>query len=72
MNTSKEYQLGYEQALKDINKPMKMIQEDWEPSECPRCHKLFYDYEKCNDGYYDRAYNIDRCPYCGQKVKWDN
>jgi len=70
VNISKDYQLGYEQALKDINNPMKMIQEDWESSECPRCHKLFYDYEECNDGYYDRAYSLDRCPYCGQKIEW--
>lgn len=67
---SVEYQKGYEQALKDINKPRKVIIENWEPSICPRCRERFYDYEPCDDGYYQRAYSLERCPFCGQKLKW--
>lgn len=66
-----DYRKGYEQALKDINKPRMVIQENWNPSECPRCKESFSDYEPCNDGYYKRAYSLERCPYCGQKLKWD-
>lgn len=69
-NDSEEYKRGYEQALKDINTPRKMITEAWNPSECPRCKEAFYDYEPCNDGYYKRATSLERCPYCGQKIKW--
>ena len=69
-NISEEYKKGYEQALKDINMPRKMITKAWNPSECPRCRKRFYDYETCNDGYYKRAINLTRCPYCGQKIEW--
>ena len=28
------------------------------------------EYEECDDGYYHRAYSLERCPYCGQKIKW--
>lgn len=68
---SKEYKKGYKQALKDINKPQKMIMEKWEPSVCPRCKEVFYEYEDCDDGYYKRAYSLERCPYCGQKIVWE-
>lgn len=64
------YESGYHQALKDINTEMQMITEDWEPSKCPRCSHNFYDYEDCDDGYYHRAYGLERCPFCGQKIKW--
>ena len=70
MAKSKDYIIGYEQALKDINTPMKTIQEQWNPSECPRCKEPFFEYEPCNDGYYQRAYSLERCPYCGQKLEW--
>lgn len=70
MKKSKDYMSGYEQALKDINTPMKTIQEQWNPSKCPRCKQSFFDYEPCNDGYYQRAYSLERCPYCGQKLEW--
>lgn len=64
------YNEGYQQALRDINTPMLMIQHDWNPSQCPRCKKDFSEYETCNDGYYHRASNLDRCPYCGQRICW--
>lgn len=66
-----DYKRGYEQALKDINTPMSVITEKWNPSECPRCGKDFSEYEPCDDGYYDRATYLDRCPYCGQTLYWD-
>lgn len=70
MRKSKGYDKGYKQALKDINTPKKVIQENWSPSECPRCGKSYCDYEPCNDGYYKRARSLERCPYCGQKLEW--
>lgn len=66
-----QYKLGYQQALKDINNPMKMIMPKWGSSECPRCGNVFYEYETCNDGFYKRAKSLDRCPYCGQKIEWE-
>lgn len=60
MNKSDDYQKGYEQVLKDINIPRKVIQGK----------ESYYDYEECDDGYYDRAYSLERCPYCGQKLEW--
>lgn len=68
---SEEYNKGYSQALKDINKPMQMIIEKWEPSVCPRCKETFSEYEPCHDGYYVRASTLERCPYCGQKIIWE-
>lgn len=65
-----EFELGYMTALRDINEPMSVIQKNWQPSECPRCNKSFSDYEPCNDGYYKRAYSMERCPFCGQKIVW--
>jgi DNA-directed RNA polymerase subunit RPC12/RpoP len=63
-----EYEKGYQQALKDINTPMQVIIEKWEPSRCPRCHSRFD--EECDDGYYARDTSMYRCPYCGQSLKW--
>lgn len=65
-----EYEKGYTQALLDINKPMAVIQEKYNPSTCPRCKKSYYDYEECDDGYYDRATSLERCPFCGQALDW--
>lgn len=70
MEKSTDYRKGYEQAIKDINTPRKVIQKDWNPSECPCCKKSFYEYEPCDDGYYQRAYSLERCPECGQKIEW--
>lgn len=70
IKASNEYRKGYEQAIKDMNTPMQVIQKNWSPSVCPRCEKDFSDMENCNDGYYNRAYGLERCPYCGQKLEW--
>lgn len=70
MEKSNDYRNGYKQALRDINTAQKVIQENWNPSKCPRCRTSFYDYETCDDGYYQRAYSLERCPYCGQKLEW--
>ena len=66
-----DYKRGYEQALKDINMPMSVIMKNWNTSECPRCGEVFSDYKPCDDGYYDRAAYLERCPYCGQKLYWE-
>ena len=65
-----DYERGYERALEDINRPMCVVAEKWNPSDCPRCGHDFSDYEECDDGYYNRATNLYRCPYCGQKLDW--
>lgn len=65
-----DFEKGYQKALCDINTPKKMITENWESSKCPTCKHQFDDYEECNDGYYDRATTLERCPYCGQKIIW--
>ena len=65
------FNLGYNFALKEINTPMRMITKKWNPSECPRCHIDFGDLEECDDGYYNRATNLNRCPYCGQSIEWN-
>ena len=67
-----EYELGYQQALRDINTPMDVIAEKWNPTQCPRCGSAFFDYEPCDDGYYKRARHLTRCPDCGQKLNWSN
>lgn len=67
-----DFERGYQKALEEINMPMSVITENWNPSKCPRCRNDFSDYEPCNDGYYDRATSIERCPFCGQKLDWEN
>lgn len=69
-NIQDEYNDLQERILQEINTPRKMITKNWEPSVCPRCNESFSDYEECDDGYYQRAYALQRCPYCGQKIKW--
>ena len=61
---------GWDAAIKQLNSPVKPIIKDYYPSECPTCKEDFSDYEPCNDGYYKRAYTLERCPYCGQKLIW--
>lgn len=68
---SEDYKNGYAQALKDINTFKLVIQEKWNPSQCPTCKEYFDEYKPCNDGYYKRAFNLLRCPYCGQAIYWD-
>lgn len=65
-----EYERGYHRALEDINHPMRVVTEKWNPSSCPRCGEGFQEYEPCDDGYYKRAVTMDRCPFCGQKLDW--
>jgi len=64
------YETGIRDALELLNTPVKPMISDWCPSECPTCLEDFHDYEPCDDGYYTRAYNLERCPNCGQKLKW--
>ena len=66
------YEIGYKDAIMELNTPIDMITINWNPSECPRCHNSFVDYEPCNDGFYDRATSLERCPYCGQKISWNH
>lgn len=69
-NSMSDFQRGYAQALADINRPMCVVAEKWNPSECPRCGRSFAGYENYGDGYYWRARELERCPYCGQKLDW--
>lgn len=74
-NLNPQYRLGFEDGKEyykeKINTPRLVIQQQWKPSRCPTCGEYFDDYEDCNDGYYKRAYNLNRCPFCGQKIKWE-
>lgn len=66
-----DFQKGYAQALEDINRPMCVVAEKWNPFECPRCGKLFFDgYGDYDNRYYLMARELERCPYCGQKLDW--
>ncbi len=58
------------ELFENLNTPKDVIIAKWDPTECPTCRKDFFDYEPCKDGYYKRAYHLDRCPHCGQKLKW--
>ena len=69
-NMQTDFERGYQKALEEINMPMNVIIPKWNSSKCPRCQKDFSDYEPCNDGYYDRANTMERCPFCGQKLNW--
>lgn len=64
------YRKGYQQALKDINTPKKVVVKPWQPSECPQCKNSFYEFEPCNDGYYTRCKSMMRCLFCGQMLDW--
>ena len=62
---------GYQKALDEINIPMYVIiPGTWTHSECPRCRESFMDYEENDDGYITRCESMERCPFCGQKLKW--
>ena len=69
-DTKNEYINLQKKIIEELNTPQKMITREWEPSVCPRCNEQFSAYEDCDDGYYRRAYSLERCPYCGQKIKW--
>lgn len=66
-----EYERGYRRAFEDINRPMAVVAEQWNPSGCPRCEQSYDDFEPCDDGYYKRATTMERCPFCGQKLDWN-
>lgn len=61
---------SYNQAIKDFNTAKMVIVKQWNPSICPTCEHDFGEYEHCYDGFYDRCTNLERCPYCGQKICW--
>ena len=63
------YAKGYEQAMRDINKPVYVKYEKYEPGYCPKCGESFWEYEKCVDGQWFRNLKMTRCPECGQKIK---
>lgn len=47
----------------------KVISEKWNPNICPFClTDLGGD---CCDGYYENPH-YDRCPVCGQKLKYED
>lgn len=50
------------------NIPIEPVREDWEPNRCPTC---FGDLggENLGDGYYENPF-FERCPRCGQKLKY--
>lgn len=60
-----------QKQIDQYQEPMLVFQTMWSPSQCPRCYMHFGNYEDCNDGYYKRACSLKRCPYCGQKIKWE-
>lgn len=66
-----DFTAGYTAAISVLNTPRKVICDSWNPSMCPRCSHTFEEYEPCHDGYYDRAKSLSRCPYCGQRLDWD-
>ena len=68
---SEDYKKGYVQAMNNLNTYQLVIQENWNPSRCPNCNEDFGEFETCNDGYWDRAFSLSRCPYCGQALYWD-
>lgn len=69
---SADYKQGWSDAIASLNEPKLMIQKDWNPSHCPNCNKSYSNLENCDDGYYERATSLIRCPYCGQRIKWDD
>lgn len=44
-NSMSDFQRGYAQTLTDINHPMCVIAEKWNPFECPRCGRLARDHK---------------------------
>ena len=68
---SKDFLLGYEQAMKDINTPMLVKHDIWNSSECPRCKEDFREYEECvNDRWFQNRCLV-RCPNCGQALTYE-
>lgn len=51
-----------------LNLPMKVIVSDWSPADCPRCGAQLSTHH--GDGYFTHLDYLDRCPDCGQMLKW--
>lgn len=63
-------QYAVNEFSEELNTSKKPITRKWCASRCPTCNHSFGEYEPCDDGYYQRAYSFERCPYCGQKLEW--
>lgn len=51
----------------ELQIPKQPISKSWSPNLCPHCDAdLGGD---CNDGYYQNPH-YERCPVCGQKLKY--
>lgn len=51
----------------ELQIPKQPISKSWSPNLCPHCDAdLGGD---CNDGYYQNPH-YERCPACGQKLKY--
>ena len=47
----------------------KIIIRDWNPTKCPTCgHELS---TSLGDGYYKHPTFLERCPECGQAIRWE-
>ena len=50
-------------------KQKKIIIKDWNPTKCPTCnHELSTSLGK---GYYKHPTFLERCPNCGQAIRWE-
>lgn len=55
------------EALK-MQIPVEVEIKDWSPAYCPSCrHELS---TSLGDGCYSHPTFLERCPNCGQKLKW--
>lgn len=50
-------------------KQKKIIIKDWNPTKCPTCN---YELSaSLGDGYYKHPTFLERCPNCGQAIRWE-
>ena len=50
-------------------KAKEIIIRNWNPTKCPTCgHELS---ESLGDGYYKHPTFLERCPECGQAIRWE-
>ena len=50
-------------------KAKKIIIRNWNPTRCPTCgHELS---ASLGDGYYKHPTFLERCPECGQAIRWE-
>lgn len=59
--------VGIEALEMQIPKEVKI--EDYCPANCPTCDVNLS--ESLGDGYYNYYTHLDRCPKCGQAIKWE-